>query len=166
MPTKGPDAPPSTPARPPPRLHPQTGRARLDEAYPFDIENALFVGIAGKEPGTPLFLPRFSQAVRTTLRFQPGHVIDAERDAPHVARRPRTRQCHERPARRALVAGCPGWLVFRASSGTSRTITTTRRGLIIGSRNQARIGKGHKGPAHYARTGPCVAYARTAQHSA
>ena len=27
MPTKGPDAPPSTPARPPPRLHPQTGRA-------------------------------------------------------------------------------------------------------------------------------------------
>lgn len=61
---------------------------RRCRAYPFDIKNALFVGIAGKEPGTPLFLPCFSQAVRATLRFQPGHVIDAERGGLHVTRRP------------------------------------------------------------------------------
>ena len=62
---------------------------RRCKAYPFDIENALFVGIAGKKPGTPLFLPYFSQAVRATLRFQPGHVIDAER--PSLPRSPRAR---------------------------------------------------------------------------
>ena len=82
--------------------------------YPFDIENALFVGIVGKEPGTPLFLPCFSQAVRATLRFQPGHFIDTERDGLHVARR-------------------PGWLVFRSFSGANRTVTIGRRGLKIGS---------------------------------
>ena len=61
---------------------------RLNEAYPFDVENALFIGIAQKEPGTLLFLPCFSQAAGATLRFQPGHVVDAERPSPHAARRP------------------------------------------------------------------------------
>ena len=61
---------------------------RLNEAYPFDVENALFIGIAQKEPGTLLFLPCFSQAAGATLRFQPGHVVDAERPSPHVALRP------------------------------------------------------------------------------
>ena len=96
-----------TPNPHPTPLHPQMRRAlkRLNEAYPFDIKNRLFIGIAQKEPGTLLFLPCFSRAVGATLRFQPGHVVDAE--SPCLRRRPAAhskRQCHECPTWRALVA--------------------------------------------------------------
>ena len=102
---------------------------RLNEAYPFDVENALFIGIAQKEPGTLLFLPCFSQDTGATLRFQPGHVVDAER--PSLPRSPAAR----------LATPC-------TFSGANRTVTTARQALTIGSRNQARIGKGHQDPAH------------------
>ena len=61
--------------------------------------------LAQKEPGTLLFLPCFSQAVGAALRFQPSHVVDAER--PGLPRSPAAhskRQCHKCPTWRALVA--------------------------------------------------------------
>lgn len=50
---------------------------------------------------------------RATLRFQPGHVIDAERDTSHVAR-------------------LPGLLLSCTFSGANRTVTTTRHRLTTG----------------------------------
>ena len=59
----------------------------------------------------------FSQAAGATLRFQPGHVIDAERDGLHVARQPGLPLPHTCSAAwRGLVARRTGWLVSRVVS--------------------------------------------------
>ena len=54
---------------------------RLNESYPLDVKNALFIGIAQKEPGTPLFLPCFSQAMARNFTLPARRVIEAERDS-------------------------------------------------------------------------------------
>ena len=86
---------------------------RRCKAYPFDIENALFVGIAGKNRVRLYFCPISARQCAQLYAFSPATSSTRNDPASHVARG-------------------PGWLVFRAFSGGSRTFRTTSLLLKIG----------------------------------